>query len=250
MEQYVKGETKQLSPHFRVSEFACRGVGCCNTVLVDEALVAHLQAIRDHFGVPVTVNSGYRCQTHNQAVGGAQFSRHMAGQAADISVAGVAPAEVAQYAEEMGILGIGLYETDADGYFVHIDTRPTRSFWYGRKEEYRESFGGCTFSQFLRQLQQAIGVTADGIAGPETLNAAPTLGNRWNHRHPAVKPVQCWLAALGYDEVGAADGIAGSQFAAALAHFQQDQGLVSTGIAEQWGRTWHVLLRLTEGESK
>jgi uncharacterized protein YcbK (DUF882 family) len=46
-------------------------------------------------------------------------------------VTGVKPAQVAEYAEQIGILGIGLYETDNDGHFVHIDTRDTKSFWYG-----------------------------------------------------------------------------------------------------------------------
>ena len=50
--------------------------------------------------------------------------------AADIAVRGIAPAEVAKYAEFIGILGIGLYETDVDGYFVHVDTRTTKSFSY------------------------------------------------------------------------------------------------------------------------
>ena len=41
--------------------------------------------------------------------------------------------EIAKYAESIGVLGIGLYETDKDGHFVHIDTRTKKSFWYGHK---------------------------------------------------------------------------------------------------------------------
>jgi len=55
----------------------------------------------------------------------------------------VAPREVAKYAESIGIKGIGLYETNADGHFTHIDTRTVKSFWYGQKEEYRSTFGGA-----------------------------------------------------------------------------------------------------------
>jgi uncharacterized protein YcbK (DUF882 family) len=58
----------------------------------------------------------------------------MKGKAADIVVQGVSSREVAKYAESIGILGIGLYETSADGYFTHIDTRTTKSFWYGQNE--------------------------------------------------------------------------------------------------------------------
>ena len=91
----------------------------------------YLQQIRTHFGKPVHINSGYRCATHNKKVGGAKASKHATGQAADIKINGVAPSEIAKYAESIGVLGIGLYETNSDGYFVHIDTRTTKSFWYG-----------------------------------------------------------------------------------------------------------------------
>jgi uncharacterized protein YcbK (DUF882 family) len=49
----------------------------------------------------------------------------MYGQAADISISGVKPIEVARYAESIGVPGIGVYDT-----FVHIDTRKSKYFWY------------------------------------------------------------------------------------------------------------------------
>jgi hypothetical protein len=139
---YQKGSKEKLSDNFYVSEFACHGSGCCGIVKIDESLVSYVQKIRDHFGKPVTVNSGYRCSTHNANIGGANGSRHTKGQAADIAVKDVAPAEVAKYAERIGVKGIGLYETAKDGYFVHVDTRKSKSFWYGQAQAYRETFGG------------------------------------------------------------------------------------------------------------
>ena len=44
-----------------------------------------LQQIRDHFGKPVYVNSGYRCDRHNKAVGGTSDSYHIKGMAAVIA---------------------------------------------------------------------------------------------------------------------------------------------------------------------
>jgi hypothetical protein len=88
----------------------------------------------------VNISSGYRCATHNKNIGGATGSRHAKGQAADIYINGVQPIEIARYAEQIGILGIGLYETDKDGHFVHVDTRTTKSFWYGQSEESRTTF--------------------------------------------------------------------------------------------------------------
>ena len=145
--KYNKGDEVKLSPNFDSSEFDCHGKGCCSETLVDQNLVNYLQKIRTHFGKAVNISSGYRCEIHNKNVGGATGSRHAKGQAADIYINGVKPAEIAKYAESIGILGIGLYETDADGHFVHIDTRTTKSFWYGQAEVYRSTFGGTTVTE-------------------------------------------------------------------------------------------------------
>ena len=126
-----KGQKVQLSKNFTSAEFDCHGVNCCSETLVDEKLVEYLQAIRDHFNKPITITSAYRCPVHNRNIGGATGSYHTKGQAADIVVQGVSSREVAKYAESIGILGIGLYETFKDGYFTHIYTRTYKSFWYG-----------------------------------------------------------------------------------------------------------------------
>ena len=128
---YRKGQGVKLSTYFTSNEFDCHGSGCCSSTLINPELVKYLQKIREHFNAPITVTSAYRCITHNSRVGGATGSRHTKGDAADIVVKGVSPREVAKYAESIGIKGIGLYETSADGFFTHIDTRPTKSFWYG-----------------------------------------------------------------------------------------------------------------------
>lgn len=140
---YKKGTAVKLSDNFKSTEFDCHGSGCCSSTLIDEKLVEYLQQIRNHFGKPVNVSSAYRCATHNKSVGGATASRHMKGQAADIYISGVTPAEIAKYAESIGILGIGLYETDKDGHFIHVDTRTSKSFWYGQAQAKRTTFGGA-----------------------------------------------------------------------------------------------------------
>ena len=49
-------------------------------------LVTHvLDPLREMYGKPITVNSGYRCPQLNAAVGGAKTSQHMRGEAADIT---------------------------------------------------------------------------------------------------------------------------------------------------------------------
>lgn len=45
-----------------------------------------LDPIREAWGGPITVNSGYRCPVLNKAVGGVPTSQHQKGEAADITV--------------------------------------------------------------------------------------------------------------------------------------------------------------------
>lgn len=49
-----------------------------------------LQPIRDKWGKPIIVTSGYRCSNLNKAVGGAKSSQHMYGEAADFKAANIA----------------------------------------------------------------------------------------------------------------------------------------------------------------
>ena len=53
-------------------------------MLVDRVL----DPIREHWGLPIRVHSGYRCPTLNEEVGGVEDSYHMDGCAADISALG------------------------------------------------------------------------------------------------------------------------------------------------------------------
>ena len=103
---------------------------------------------------------------------------------------------------------------------------------------------GYTHEQFVRELQAAIGAKADGKAGPETLSKTPTLSRWWNRKHKAVKPVQKWLYALGYQEIGDADGVAGAKFAAAVKAFQKDNGCTKDGELTAKKKSWRKLLRL------
>lgn len=59
-------------------------------VLVDNVL----QPLREALGKPIKVDSGFRCEKLNEAVGGVKGSQHSRGEAADIQVEGMTPEEV------------------------------------------------------------------------------------------------------------------------------------------------------------
>lgn len=101
-----------------------------------------------------------------------------------------------------------------------------------------------TKTQFIKDVQSAIGVTVDGIAGSKTLAATPTISAKKNPKHAAVKPVQKYLYALGYTSIGTADGIAGSKFTTAVKAYQADHSCVSDGEITAKAMTWKKLLGL------
>ena len=122
----AKDGEKQLSINFRVKEFACKDGS--DPVFICPELVVLLQNIRNHFGKPVSIHSGYRTAEYNKKVDGAVYSQHQYGTAADISIKGVTPKEIADYANLLMPYtgGVGVYKT-----FCHVDVRSKKSRWDG-----------------------------------------------------------------------------------------------------------------------
>lgn len=215
---FAKGTSRQLSAHFNSTEFDCHGSGCCTQTIVNEKLIEYLEQIRTHFNAPITITSPYRCPTHNARSGGAVGSRHSKGDAADIVVKGIAPRKVAQYAESIGILGVGLYETGSDGYFVHIDTRDYKSFWYGQGQRAVTTFGAYTDS----------GNNASNVQNTNILDTILNIGDSGD----AVRSLQEKLIKLGFScgDAGA-DGDFGQATLNAVKKFQEKMKLGVDGIA-------------------
>lgn len=122
----AKDGEKKLSTNFRVREFACQDGS--DPVFVSDRLVEILQAVRNKFGQPVNITSGYRTVSHNKKVGGVTTSQHLYGTAADVMVSGVRPSDVADYLELImpNTGGIGRYKD-----FTHVDVRSVKSRWNG-----------------------------------------------------------------------------------------------------------------------
>lgn len=99
-----------------------------------------------------------------------------------------------------------------------------------------------TLKQFIKDVQAATGAKADGVAGPETLSKTVTVSEKINRKHKVVKPIQKYLYALGFKEVGTADGIAGPKFTKAVKAYQKKYCKVADGEITAGKTTWKKLL--------
>ncbi|TAL17054.1 hypothetical protein EPN96_06655 [bacterium] len=115
-----------LSAHFSREEFACPcGCGLCEP---KKELVDLLEEMRKTLGAPVRINSGLRCEAHNQAVGGKDSSAHLCGEAADVSAEG---GEKLFSAARAGFLA-GAKRIGIGKNFVHVDVSgalPSPRLW-------------------------------------------------------------------------------------------------------------------------
>ena len=123
-------EPLKLSDNFNLSEFTC-GMGnpckhCGGVAFIDPLLVLLLEDIRAIVGKPIRILSGYRCKSHNNEIGGASNSMHMAGMAADL-----APPEGLSISRfyELCQMAVKKYQGGCGCYigsnFVHVDIRCT-----------------------------------------------------------------------------------------------------------------------------
>lgn len=89
--------------------------------MLSRRLIKAYKRFRELVGVGLNVNSGFRCTQHNFDVGGSPLSRHLIGEAIDISLKTInhlTKDEVQLSAIEAGFTFVKFYKT-----FVHLDVR-------------------------------------------------------------------------------------------------------------------------------
>lgn len=89
------------------------------------------EPIREHFGVPIHISSGYRSKELNKAIGGASSSQHCSGEAIDIdmdgSAGGVSNKDVFDYIKAHLNFDQLIWEFGTDGNpdWVHVSYEST-----------------------------------------------------------------------------------------------------------------------------
>ena len=122
----------QLTKNFNLKEFASKDGAVTPEHVIEnlKELAYNLQVLRDFLGTSLHINSGYRSPAHNKKVGGAKFSQHVEGKAADISSSKFTPDQI--HAAILKLIGEGLMKDSGLGLydsFCHYDVRDNKARW-------------------------------------------------------------------------------------------------------------------------
>ncbi|GAC1688231.1 MAG: D-Ala-D-Ala carboxypeptidase family metallohydrolase [Ktedonobacteraceae bacterium] len=115
-----------LTTHLTLEEIVCP---CCKYALFTNTLIELYDMIRNDLGKPINVHSGYRCPKHNTDIGGEKLSKHMRGEAMDISWEGFEDVrydgakqyELVRKLQSFGAKGIGFGKS-----YIHVDCATDR----------------------------------------------------------------------------------------------------------------------------
>jgi uncharacterized protein YcbK (DUF882 family) len=81
-------------------EFACKcSYASCKVTLYSSDFIRAYGLSRAEWGKPFLITSGFRCQRHNEDIGGANGSKHALGMAIDISIVDLNEVERARLAK-------------------------------------------------------------------------------------------------------------------------------------------------------
>lgn len=105
--------------YFTAQEVSCK-CGCGGVPKLE--FMDKLELLREAYGKPIIITSGYRCVKHNLKVKGAKDSAHILGLAADIKVSGKNTHELLKHALNLGFTGIGIQQKGLPtSRYIHLD---------------------------------------------------------------------------------------------------------------------------------
>ena len=114
-----------LYPNFTKSEFDCKETGENE---MKHSFMVRLQKLRNAYGKPMRITSGYRSINHTIAARKSAPGTHTQGIACDIAVDRADAVRLLRLALELGFNGIGVQQK-GNGRFIHLDTRENPTIW-------------------------------------------------------------------------------------------------------------------------
>lgn len=133
VKSYSYNDATQLTAHFNIKEFRCK-CGKSHDTLISVELARMLEKLYTALNCSkIIVNSGYRCASHDKAVGGTGSGQHTKGTAADVVCYGqdgkpISSKTVCCIAQDLGFGGIANITSAYTS--THLDVR-TGSKYYG-----------------------------------------------------------------------------------------------------------------------
>ena len=177
---YSYNNRTQLSPHFNVQEFPCK-CGNSHDILISSELIDKLELLHTALHCSkIIVTSGYRCPTHDKAVGGNGSGQHTKGTAADICCYAqdgsiISSKLVCCAAQDIGFTGIA--NIDSSYQYTHVDVR-TGYPWYGN-EVHDNGTVTSDFYSYYNISKTGDFETSSGILG---IDVSEHQGNiNWSH---------------------------------------------------------------------
>lgn len=144
---------------------------------------------------------------------------------------------------KIGVCDVVQASDGSDWYFVEYNGKKGFvSVKYVKKSGTTSTSSSTTYSktQFVKDIQKAIGAKVDGDAGTETFSKVPMISVSFNRNHTVVKYLQKYLNVLDYN-VGKEDGDYGNDSKTGVIKFQKAKGLGADGIVGQ--NTWKALMK-------
>lgn len=124
-------------------------------------IVNGVSTLQAAWGKDLPIVSGFREKARNKKAGGAKHSQHLSGNAVDIDVAGMKPAEqvkLIRLASEQGFTGIGVY-----GNSIHLDYGGRR---YWGPDHHKESLPGWARSVMAEHINRQGAAPSGGPTKP------------------------------------------------------------------------------------
>ena len=178
-----KNSQDLVTDNFTHAEYYSASRGQGESFELSDVCINAIQYIREYFGEPIVITSSRRSKSENKRIGGSSRSQHITGNAIDIVFRGAGVSnskclkkiwddlyckgELYQTLEEIGILGIGCYDT-----FIHLDDgrsplrkRTRMSGWGSRYDHYGKGKNTYWSTRYISKTPYF--ACSDGIA-PES----------------------------------------------------------------------------------
>ena len=91
--------------------------------LMDPKLLEMIDEVREIYGKPIRINSGYRTEAHNRKVGGVDSSSHLKGLAIDVACV----RSDNRFKMLTALIEVGFNRIGVAGSFIHVDIDKDKS---------------------------------------------------------------------------------------------------------------------------